>query len=220
MAGVNPGRVPVYTAPRRRQTYRAQQRACKRRDRNCNCGNHSFLHVWTPPGGCTTSATGTSTIRRVLQLRLDHRKQTLRNDGGGEPARNAQQGIDHRKSNSNWGVSVVCGKAWTMGICLLRDERDVDDLDGLQLRRVRSFLQSIMSTMSQLSFGYITAVMLNIICLPTQEHTRGALSPAIPAIELSLQLSFWSIKAMMPSIMGLQTGREQREVHCNWLYQP
>ena len=74
--------------------------------------------------------------------------------------------------------------------------------------------------MSQLSFRYIKAVMLNIMGLPTQEHARGALSPAIPAIEMSLQLSFWSLKAMMPSIKGLQTGREQREVHCNWLYQP
>ena len=29
------------------KTCRAQQQACQRRDRNCNCGNHSFLHVWT-----------------------------------------------------------------------------------------------------------------------------------------------------------------------------
>ena len=32
---------------KRRQTDRAQQRACKRRDRNCNCGNHSYLHART-----------------------------------------------------------------------------------------------------------------------------------------------------------------------------
>ena len=43
------------------KTCRAQQRACKRRDRNCNCGKPQFsARLDHHPGSSTTCATGTS----------------------------------------------------------------------------------------------------------------------------------------------------------------
>ena len=57
-----------------------------------------------------------------------------------------------------------------------------------------------MGTMSQLSFWSITATMSSI--MREKNTARGALSPAIPALYMTLQLSFWSIQAKMPSILG------------------
>ena len=93
----------------------------------------------------------------------------------------------------------------------LRRERDVDDLDGLQLRRLHSLSSLNMGTMSQLSFWSITAMMSSIVGLPTREKNtaRGALSPATPALYMPLQLSFWFLPSMMPSISGLRTREEK-----------
>ena len=97
----------------------------------------------------------------------------------------------------------------------LHNERDVDDLNGLQLRRCHSLAVWNMSTMSQLSFWSVTAMKPSIMGLPTREEdtARGALSPTIPALYMLLQLSFWSITALMRSIMGLRT-REENTARC------
>ena len=49
MAGVNHWPCTCVHGHKKTPNYRAQQRACSRRDKNCNCGNHNFLHVWTIP---------------------------------------------------------------------------------------------------------------------------------------------------------------------------
>ena len=133
---------------------------------------------------CTT---GTSSVRRVLQLRnldgppdrLDHGNQPLRHDREVNLLDPHNRDIDHRvlQLRNLYGLPRR-----DHGELSMRHEREDDDLRG-------------------------TAT------------AEFPVSPEIPALHMPLQLSFWTITAMMQSIMGLRT-REASTARGHQQYQP
>ena len=90
MAGVNHGRVPVYTALKRRQLIVHNNGHVNDETGTANCGNHSFLHVWTITRETARPAQQGSRSRYQATVEsLGHK------DHGDLPLRNDRDDDDH-----------------------------------------------------------------------------------------------------------------------------